>query len=51
MVLAAYSLLEVAFEALSTPVTYALVGHLEEAGGVDIHDHDTDFNPFLVRAW
>lgn len=41
-------LLEVAFEVAATRVTYALVSKLERAEGVDVYDHDTDFNPFRL---
>jgi uncharacterized integral membrane protein (TIGR00697 family) len=37
---------KVAYEALMTPVTYAVVNGLKRAEGVDIIDRDTDFNPF-----
>lgn len=42
-------LLKVAFEAIATPITYILVDRLKASEGVDVYDHDTDFNPFLVR--
>lgn len=41
--------LKVAWEALLTPVTYAVVGGLKRAEGVDVYDKDTDFTPFSVR--
>ncbi|MEO1968510.1 MAG: queuosine precursor transporter [Sphingomonadaceae bacterium] len=34
------------WEALLTPVTYAVVGWLKRHEGVDIFDSDTDFSPF-----
>ena len=39
-------LLKVLWEALLTPVTYAVVGWLKKAEGVDLYDTDTDFSPF-----
>ena len=38
--------LKVAWEALLTPVTYALVGWLKRREGVDVFDRGTDFTPF-----
>ncbi|MFI8668140.1 queuosine precursor transporter [Qipengyuania sp. NPDC077410] len=35
-----------AWEALLTPVTYAVVGSLKKAEGVEVFDTDTDFSPF-----
>lgn len=37
---------KVGIEALFTPATYALVGWLKRAEGVDAYDTQTDFNPF-----
>lgn len=37
-----------AFEALATPLTYAVTNHLKRAEGVDVYDHDTDLNPFRL---
>jgi hypothetical protein len=42
--------LKVAWEVLLTPVTYAVVGCLKRAEGVDLFDEGTDFTPFRVRA-
>lgn len=39
-------LLKVLWEALLTPVTYAVVNRLKKAEGVDLFDTDTDFSPF-----
>ena len=39
-------LLKVLWEALLTPATYAVVGWLKRAEGVDVYDEATDFNPF-----
>ena len=38
--------LKVGWEALLTPVTYAVVGFLKRREGVDIYDRKTDFTPF-----
>ncbi len=38
--------LKVAWEALLTPVTYAVVGWLKRREGVDVFDRNTDFTPF-----
>jgi queuosine precursor transporter len=38
--------LKVAWEALLTPVTYAVVGWLKRKEGVDVFDRGTDFTPF-----
>jgi uncharacterized PurR-regulated membrane protein YhhQ (DUF165 family) len=42
--------LKVAWEALLTPVTYAVVGFLKKREGVDVYDSGTDFTPFRVKA-
>jgi len=39
-------LLKVLWEALLTPVTYAVVGWLKRREGVDVFDTGTDFSPF-----
>ena len=38
------------WEALLTPVTYAVVGTLKRAEGVEVFDTDTDFSPFASSA-
>ena len=38
--------IKTAWEALLTPVTYAVVGSLKKAEGVEVFDTDTDFSPF-----
>jgi uncharacterized integral membrane protein (TIGR00697 family) len=40
--------LKVSWEALLTPVTYAVVGWLKRKEGVDVYDVGTDFTPFTV---
>ncbi|MEL6380791.1 MAG: VUT family protein, partial [Pseudomonadota bacterium] len=42
-------LLKVIWEVVLTPVTYAVVGALKRAEGVDIFDSETDFNPFTIK--
>lgn len=42
--------LKVAWEALLTPVTYAVVGGLKRAEGLDVYDRGTDFTPFRARV-
>ena len=39
-------LIKTAWEALLTPVTYAIVGFLKRREGVDVFDTKTDFSPF-----
>jgi queuosine precursor transporter len=41
--------LKVAWEALLTPATYAVVGFLKRREGVDVFDEGTDFTPFAAR--
>ena len=40
---------KVVYEALATPVTYAIVNGLKRAEGVDVYDQGTDFNPFKTK--
>ena len=42
--------LKVAWEALLTPVTYAVVGFLKRREGVDVYDVGTDFTPFQAAV-
>jgi uncharacterized integral membrane protein (TIGR00697 family) len=42
-------LLKVAWEALLTPVTYAVVNKLKREEGVDVFDDATDFTPFSLE--
>ncbi len=42
--------LKVAWEALLTPVTYAVVGALKRREGMDLFDNDTNFTPFRARV-
>ena len=41
--------LKVSWEALLTPVTYAVVGFLKRREGVDVYDERTDFTPFRAK--
>ena len=41
--------LKIGWEALLTPVTYAVVGFLKRREGVDVYDEQTDFTPFRAR--
>lgn len=42
--------LKVLWEALLTPVTYAVVGWLKRHEGVDVYDEGTDFSPFRTNV-
>lgn len=42
--------IKTAWEALLTPVTYAVVGGLKRAEGVEVFDTDTDFSPFKTTV-
>lgn len=42
--------LKVVWEALLTPVTYAVVGWLKRKEGVDVFDRGTDFTPFRAEV-
>jgi uncharacterized PurR-regulated membrane protein YhhQ (DUF165 family) len=41
-------LVKVAYEALATPLTYAIVGWLKSREQVDTFDYRTDFNPMRL---
>jgi uncharacterized integral membrane protein (TIGR00697 family) len=43
-------ILKVGIEALLTPFTYAVVGHLKRTENEDYYDRDTDFSPFKLEA-
>ena len=49
-VMATQWVLKVAWEALLTPVTYAVVGALKKREGFDVYDESTEFTPFRVGA-
>jgi queuosine precursor transporter len=42
--------MKVAWEIVLTPVTYAVVGKLKRAEGIDVFDRGTDFTPFRTRV-
>lgn len=42
--------LKVAWEAILTPVTYAVVGALKRREGLDVFDERTNFTPFAARV-
>ena len=42
--------LKVGWEALLTPVTYAVVGFLKRREGIDVYDAGTDFSPFKTQV-
>ena len=42
--------LKVAWEALLTPFTYAVVGWLKRREGIDVYDTGTDFTPFRAKV-
>lgn len=48
IVLANY-VVKVAYEVIATPATYAVVGFLKRAEGVDVYDYGTNFNPFVFE--
>ncbi len=50
LVMATQFVAKVAVEILFTPVTYALVGWLKRAEGVDHYDRDTKFTPFTLKV-
>ncbi len=37
-----------AYEALATPLTYAVVNRLKRTEGIDVYDRDTNFNPLPI---
>ena len=41
-------LFKIAYETLATPFTYLVVNFLKRVEGVDVYDHATPLNPFLV---
>jgi uncharacterized integral membrane protein (TIGR00697 family) len=42
-------LFKVAYEIIATPITYAVVGFLKRAEGMDVYDRQTNFTPFRLR--
>jgi uncharacterized integral membrane protein (TIGR00697 family) len=43
-------ILKVSWEVILTPVTYAIVGFLKRAEGIDVFDGHTDFTPFSAAV-
>src|SRR3546814_18380421 len=43
-------ILKTSWEAVLTPVTYAVVGALKRREGVDVYDRGTDFSPFVTKV-
>lgn len=43
-------LVKSAYEALATPLTYAVVNFLKRADAVDVYDHATRFNPLRIKG-
>jgi queuosine precursor transporter len=50
IVLATQWALKVGWEALLTPLTYAVVGFLKRREGIDVYDNATDFTPFRAKV-
>ena len=50
IVLATQWVLKVGWEAVLTPVTYAVVGWLKRREGIDVFDEGTDFTPFRAQV-
>lgn len=43
-------ILKVGWEALLTPLTYAVIGFLKQREGIDVYDNRTDFTPFTTQT-
>lgn len=41
-------LIKTVYEAVATPLTYAVVNYLKKKEAIDTYDHQTRFNPFLI---
>lgn len=50
LVMLSQFVLKTSWEALLTPVTYAVVGTLKRREGVDVYDRGTDFTPFRTKV-
>ena len=37
-----------AYEVIVTPLTYVVVNYLKRKENIDVYDHDTNFNPFVI---
>lgn len=42
-------LAKVAYEVISTPITYFIVNRLKRAEGIDVYDRGINYNPFLLK--
>jgi uncharacterized integral membrane protein (TIGR00697 family) len=42
-------LVKTVYEAVATPLTYGVVSFLKRQEGIDVYDHETHFNPLLIR--
>jgi len=40
--------LKVAYEVIATPLTYKIVKYLKKTEGVDMYDHDVNYNPLIL---
>ncbi len=50
MVMLSQFVLKVGWEALLTPLTYAVIGFLKRREGIDVYDNRTDFTPFTTQT-
>src|SRR3546814_206781 len=50
LVMLSQFILKTSWEAVLTPVTYAVVGALNSREGVDVYDRGTDFSPFVTKV-
>ena len=41
-------LFKTGYEALATPLTYAVVNYLKRQEGIDVYDRETNFNPLML---
>ena len=41
-------LLKSAYEVIATPLTYVVVNYLKQKEQIDVYDHETKFNPFVL---
>lgn len=41
---------QICYEALATPITYAIIGFLKRSEGIDTYDTHTNFNPFTLST-
>ena len=46
--IAVQAIFKIGYEVLATPLTYAVVGWLKRAEGIDHYDRKTRFNPFAI---